>query len=73
MMPEETNNTITVPPDKEVTLIEVFVDDFVGATNKIDTPHLLKLSRSMLHGVHSIPPPMKSRNTLVGTLLRNKK
>ena len=57
MMPQVVDNTIKVPSGKEVNLNEVFVDDFVGATNKLDTPHLLRLSRSMLHGVHSIFPP----------------
>jgi hypothetical protein len=42
--------------------MEVFVDDFVGTTNKLDTPHLLRISRSMLHGVHAIFPPNEVTN-----------
>ena len=39
-------------------LVEVFVDDFIAATNATgDATHLLHFSRAMLHGVHSIFPP----------------
>jgi hypothetical protein len=41
----------------QVTLIEVFVDDFIGLTNNISTTHLRKISRAMVHGIHSIFPP----------------
>jgi len=40
-----------------VNLVEVFVDDFIGATNNSDRTHLQHFSRAMLHGVHSIFPP----------------
>ena len=40
-----------------VNLVEVFVDDFVGATNNSDKSHLQHFSRAMLYGVHSIFPP----------------
>ncbi len=40
-----------------VNLTEVFVDDFIGATNNTDPDHLRHFSRAMLHGVHSIFPP----------------
>ena len=40
-----------------VNLTEVFVDDFIGATNNINTDHLRHFSRAMLYGVHSIFPP----------------
>ena len=56
MMPEtypETNSKSS----GTVTLIEVFVDDFIGATNKLDRPHIQSISRAMLHGVHVIFPP----------------
>jgi hypothetical protein len=42
---------------KEITLIEVFVDDFIGATNNTTPSHLTKISKAMIHGVHSIFPP----------------
>ena len=43
--------------DKSTTLLEVFVDDFIGATNTKSTQRLLHISRAMLHGIHSIFPP----------------
>ena len=43
-------------PEKPVDIIEVFVDEFIGATNNADLTHLLHLSRCMLHGIHAISP-----------------
>ena len=43
------NNTIT--------MVEVFVDDFIGCTDNMSIQHLLKITRAMLHGIHSIFPP----------------
>ena len=44
-----------------VNLVEVFVDDYIGATNNGSLQHLTNLSRAMLHGIHSIfPPPAHS-------------
>ena len=43
--------------DDTITLIEVFVDDFIGMTNGGTEDHLRHVSRAMLHGVHSIFPP----------------
>ena len=40
-----------------VNLVEVFVDDFIAATNEISEDHLRKFSRAMLLGVHSVFPP----------------
>ena len=40
-----------------INLVEVFVDDFIGATNNIDAAHLEHFSRAMLFGVHSVFPP----------------
>ena len=39
------------------TLFEVFVDDFMAATNQIDPKNLTKISRVMLHAIHCIFPP----------------
>ena len=39
------------------TFFEVFVDDFVGITNKIDKAHLEQISKAMINGIHSIFPP----------------
>jgi hypothetical protein len=33
------------------------VDDFIGCTDDLSTSHLTKISRAMLHGIHSIFPP----------------
>ena len=38
-------------------LVEVFVDDFIAATNQTTKEHLQHFSRAMLAGVHSIFPP----------------
>ena len=57
-------NTPAVRPESSppthgphVSLLEVFVDDFIGATNNLSDSHLLHFSRAMLHGLHSIFPP----------------
>eukprot|EP00957_Ditylum_brightwellii_P111938 8536534-Ditylum_brightwellii.AAC.1 len=42
----------TTPSDQGASLIEVFVDDFIGATNKLHKGNLQHLSRAMLHGLH---------------------
>ena len=45
-------------------LMEVFVDDFIAATNGGSREHLTQLSRAMLHGIHSVfPPPEQSGHT----------
>ena len=44
-------------PVNPLTLIEVYVDDFIGVTNDIQFTALKHLSRAMLHGIHSIFPP----------------
>ena len=44
-------------PSKPVNIIEVFVNDFTGATNNSELTHLLRLSLCMLHGIHAIFPP----------------
>ena len=40
-----------------ITLLEVFVDDFIGCTDDLSRKHLLNLSRAMLHGIHTVFPP----------------
>jgi hypothetical protein len=40
-----------------VTTFEVFVDDFVGATNILTPNHLNQVSKAMIHGIHAIFPP----------------
>ena len=53
--PDTTPSTNTT--SNEVTLLEVFVDDFIGLTNNITDTHLTTVSRAMIHGVHSVFPP----------------
>jgi len=43
--------------DGTITVIEVFIDDFIRMTNGNTEAHLRYVSRAMLHGVHSIFPP----------------
>eukprot|EP00957_Ditylum_brightwellii_P130222 9933839-Ditylum_brightwellii.AAC.1 len=45
------------PTEKQTALLEVFVDDFIGATNHLSRDNLTHLSRAMLYGLHSIYPP----------------
>ena len=40
-----------------VTLLEVYVDDFMSMSNNTSHAHLLQIPRSILHGIHSIFPP----------------
>ena len=40
-----------------INLVEVFVDEFIGCTDDLSSAHLTKLSRAMLHGIHSVFPP----------------
>ena len=46
-------------PERQVQLIKVYVDDFIGATNDLSFHNLQHMSRAMLHGIHSIFPPPK--------------
>ena len=40
-----------------ITLVEVYVDDYICATNDCSREHLTQVSRAMLHGIHAIFPP----------------
>ena len=40
-----------------INLIEVFVDNFIGCTDKTTKEHLQQFSQAMLHGIHEIFPP----------------
>ena len=55
-------STTAKPPEAvkqaaTTTLIEVFMDDFIAATNNVDTDHLRHTARAMLHAIHSVFPP----------------
>ena len=43
--------------NNEQSVLEVFVDDFIAATNNTSHNNLQHLSRTMMHGIHSIFPP----------------
>ena len=46
-----------------MTVIEVYVDDFIGATNDTSLTNLRQMLRAMLHGIHSIfPPPQVTKH-----------
>ena len=46
-----------------VNILEVFVDDFIAATNKLTRAHLTHFSKALIHGIHSIfPPPEVSQH-----------
>ena len=70
MMP---NNLQETCPQVPVLLLEVFVDDFIGATNEATEDSLRHLSRCMLHGVHSIFPPAKVADHGGGDSIAEKK
>ena len=57
MSPQQTSPKPSAPDNSSTTLVEVFVDDFIGMTNDISDEHLTKVSRAMIHGVHSVFPP----------------
>ena len=40
-----------------MTLLEVYVDNFIALSNDIRHTHLMSLSRATLHGIHVIFPP----------------
>eukprot|EP00957_Ditylum_brightwellii_P193227 14712900-Ditylum_brightwellii.AAC.1 len=45
------------------TLLEVFVDDFIGVINNLTHSHLEHFSHAMLYGLHSVyPPPEVTRH-----------
>jgi len=44
-------------PLTQLSLIEVYVDDFIAATNESRRSSITKFSRDMLHGIHTIFAP----------------
>ena len=59
MMSSAKDETQHTPPAEYVLqrLFEIYVDDFIGATNDLSINNLTRLSRGMLHGIHTIFPP----------------
>jgi hypothetical protein len=57
MLPPNFGNLPLADLSLVITLIEVFVDDFIACTNSMARETILKITRAMLHGIHSIFPP----------------
>ena len=72
-MLQDANESSTTKPDTTRNLIEVYVDDFISGTNQTDVEHLQKLSRAVLHGIHSIFPPPSISNHCGGDPISQKK
>ncbi len=73
MLPTDFNSLPLFDLHSTLTLIEVFVDDFIGCTDNISQEHLLNVSRAMLHGIHSIFPPNDITGHLGGDPISEKK
>ena len=56
--PQEAATDVDVISDimYNVTLLEVFVDDFIALTDDLTQYHLLQVSRVMLHGINTVFP-----------------
>jgi hypothetical protein len=57
MLEEMKNHYDLENTTERTTILEVFVDDFIGMTNDRTEKYLSQISRAMLHGIHSIFPP----------------
>ena len=53
----DSDETASAKIDEETIFMEVFVDDFMGGTNRLQPRHLRSVSRAMLHGIHTVFPP----------------
>lgn len=53
-MVNSTHTSLSSISTKPSTIIEVYVDDFIGATNHLHVEHITQLSRAMLHGIYCI-------------------
>ena len=57
-----------------ISLLEVFVDDFIALTDNTSREHLTQLSRAMLHGIHTVfPPPSFTGHHIGGDPISEKK
>ena len=54
---KEISTITSTPPPVTATAIEVYVDNFIAATNNGTQKHIEHLARSMLHRIHCIFPP----------------
>ena len=60
MLPTDFGNLPLHDLATTMTLLEVFIDDFIACTDNISQQHILQLSRAMLHGIHTVFPPTNS-------------
>ncbi len=57
-----------------ISLLEVFVDDFIAVTDNTSRDHLENFSRAMLHGIHTVfPPPSFTGHHVGGDPISEKK
>ena len=56
-----------------INIIDVYVDDFIAATNNNTKQNIIHMSRAMLHGIHSIFPPPEITNHNGGDPISEKK
>ena len=65
LLDNETEQRTEIFPQHPTTCIEVYVDDFIVATNNTLANHLQHLARAILHGIHSVfPPPSVTGHTV---------
>lgn len=59
MLPKKFNNLPSTTADLTMfaTLIKVYMDDNIDCIDTITKDHILRVTRVMLHGIHSIFPP----------------
>ena len=57
MLPQVDTSQLTAKALDFLTLLEVYVDDFIALAQSTDPQKLLHLSRSLLHSIHSLFPP----------------
>jgi len=62
-----------IRPIDNVGVNEVYVDGFIGATQNLTQEHRLHFSRTKLHGVHSIFPPLHVTNHPGGDSISKRK
>ena len=57
MMKHIDSLSTTTDSDGLVTLLEVYVNDFIAMSKNTSHAHLIQIYRTILHGVHAIFPP----------------
>ena len=73
MLPTKHHNNTLQDLESTTTLIEVYVDDFIAGTDDTTRDNLLRISRAMLHGIHSIFPPQSETGHTGGDPISEKK